>query len=481
MPGFGNQPINVEKDFSAKSITQKILGNIPYKLTPGDTYKIVIQMDETFSQTLILDENYQLEIPFIGTMRVKGMLFSELRQKIIQQIKAERLVDFVDFTLVAPAIFEIFIYGGIKHPGIVTVTPVNTLWEAIVLAEGFKEGGSYRQIKLIRNEKELILDLGKYIRDGDLEQNPRLEPGDRIYIPHTSINVVIKGHVKYPDIFELLPGESLLDLVQMAGGYVPDADRSRIEVNRILEDGSVHSEHVEESESALFEMRNGDVVLVKSTLENKEMILVEGALYGMPTTGTGPQEIPDKIFVFNIPYIKGITLLQVLDKYGGPTNLADVERSYIKRKETGEKVKIDVQNLWTTRNPEQDIELQPDDHIIIPIKPTRIIVAGQVYVPGSFPFQSNRIVLDYIKLAGGIDTQKGDPNRIYFINNQGNKMHVSLDSEVPPGSLIFVDRNPLEKTTYNVSRITIIVSLVASIVSIALDVTNIIDKAFPSE
>jgi polysaccharide export outer membrane protein len=476
IPGFGNQPINVERDFPSSSLTQKILGNIPYKLTPGDIYKIVIQIDETFSQTLVLDENYKLEIPFIGTMEVKGMYFSELRQEIIRQIKSERIVDFVDFTLVAPAIFEVFIYGGVKSPGIATVTPVNTLWEAIILAGGFKEGGSYRQIKLLRNKKELILDLRKYIQEGDLEQNPRLQPGDRIYIPHTSIITEIKGRVLYPDFFEMLPGESLFDLIQMAGGYDPDADRSMIQVSRILEDGSIHIDNVNESEAALYTIKNGDIVFVKSSLENKEMVLLEGALYGKPTTGTEPQQIPDKIIVFNIPYIKGITLLQVLDEYGGPTNYADFEKSIIKRKKTGEIIKIDVENLWKTRNPELDIELKPRDHIVIPIKQIMVIVAGEVYNPGVFPFQSNKIVSDYIKLAGGINVQKGDPNRIFFVDSEGNRIPVTLGSEVPSGSLIFVDRNALEKTTYTVSRFTIIVALIASVVTITLDLTDIINK-----
>lgn len=474
IPGFGNQPVNVEKNVSTKSLIQKILGNIPYKLTPGDTYKIIVQMDETFSQTLVLDENYKLEIPFIGTMQVKDKFFSDLRQDIIRQIKAERVVDFVDFTLVAPALFEVFIYGGVEQPGMVTVTAVNTVWEAIVLTKGFKKGGSYRQIKLIRNKKEYILDLGKYIREGDLEQNPRVEPGDRIYVPHASIVAEIKGHVRYADIFELLPGESLFDLIQMAGGYLPDANKSLIQVNRTNEDGTLRIEYVEDSTISRFLIKNGDIIFIKSALENREMILLEGALYGKPTKGTGPQNIPDKPLMFNIPYINGITLLQVLDTYGGPTNLANVEKSYIRRKATGEKIEIDVKNLWDTKNPELDVELKPEDHIVIPIKPTRVIVAGEVNIPGSFHFQSSTVVSDYIKLAGGIIFEKGDPKRIFFIDSGGRKTPVNLDTEVPPGSLIYVDRRALEKVAYTAGKFAVIVSLVASIVSITVDVTSII-------
>ncbi|MBN2536313.1 MAG: SLBB domain-containing protein [Spirochaetales bacterium] len=476
MPGFGNQPINVEKELSTKAQIQKILGNIPYKLTPGDTYQIVIKLDESFSQTLVLDENYKLEIPFIGTMQVKGMFFSELRQKIVQRIKAERIVDFVDFILVAPAIFEVFIYGGVKQPGIISVTPINTLWEAIVLANGFKQGGSYRQIKLIRDKMEFVFDLRKYIQEGDIEQNPRLEPGDRIYVPHASIIVKIEGDVLYPDNFELLPGESLFDLIQMAGGYLPYADRSSVEVNHIGEDGYLQIEYINETEASRFGMQNGDIVLVKSTLENKEMILIEGALHGKPTTGTEPAKIPDKLLVFNMPYIKGITLLQVLDKYGGPTILADLENSSIIREKTGENIKVDIKTLWDTRNPELDIRLEPSDHIVIPMKQTMVIVAGQVNSPGTFPFQSNRVVSEYILLAGGIDSLKGDPNGIYFIDRLGKRARATLGSEVLPGSLIYVDRNALEKTTYTIGKFSIIAVFIATIAAATVDIVSVFNS-----
>jgi polysaccharide biosynthesis/export protein len=476
MPGFGNQPININEDFSLKALAQKILGDVPYKLTPGDTYKIVIQIDETYTQNLILDENYTLEIPFLGTMQVEGMYFSELRHEIIRRIKADRVVDFVDFFLTAPALFEVFIYGGVKAPGFVTVTPVVTLWEAVVLARGFKEGGSYRQIKLTRNEKEYTYDLGKYIREGDLEQNPRLEPGDRIYVPHTLIVAQLKGQVPFPDYFELLPGESLFDLIQMAGGYMPDADRNRIHVSRIVDDGSLRILSVSENKAPEFMLQNGDIVSVKSVLENPEMILIEAALNGEPAKGTEPQKIQEKLLVFNIPYVKGITLLDVLDTFGGPSVIANTKESFIIRETTGETIDVDVDALWNRRDPELDVELKPRDHIVIPVKQATIIVAGEVNIPGTFPYMSNRSVSDYIKAAGGIDTQKGDPRGIYFVNDAGERTKVKLDTKVPPGSLIYVDRNPLEKTTYVAGKVTIIVALVASVISISLNITEIMNN-----
>jgi polysaccharide export outer membrane protein len=367
MPAFGNQPILTTKIDNEKIIAQKILGTTKYRLTPGDSYKVVIQIRETMTQPLILDENYLLEIPFLGTINVKGMYFSELRQQIIKKIKDKMAVDFIDFVLVSPALFDVFIYGGVENPGTATVTPINTLWEVIVLAHGFKKGGSYRQIELTRNSKTMILDLGKYIGEGDLSQNVILEPGDTIYVPHAEIIARVSGNVMYPDAYELVAGETLVDLIQIAGGLRPDADREKIQVIRMIERGSFSVSYLSFEEGKDFPMQNGDQVRIKSFHENTDMILVEGALYGQPTEGNEPQMIPPKPVVVNVPYIPGMTLLEVLEQFGGPTPLAQAEKSQVIRKRTGEKIAVNVRSLWESRSSNLDIMLEPQDHVYIPM------------------------------------------------------------------------------------------------------------------
>jgi len=474
MPAFGTQIINVEETTNAKILIQKILGNIPYKMTPGDTYKIVIQLDETYTLGMILDQNYELEIPFIGTINVKGRDFAEVRHEIIQQIKAERIVDFVEFTLVAPALFEVFIYGGVENPGFVTLTAVNTLWEAIVSAKGFKPGGSYRNIQLTRNNETKQVDLTQFVRYGDLDQNPRLQPGDKIYVPHAEILTEIKGSVFYPDKFELLPGETLYDLIEVAGGFTPDADKSHIAINRLDKDGSIHIEYIDESRIGDYRIQNADIVNITSNLANKEMLLIEGPLYGIPPKGTEPAKIPTKPLVFTFPYIKGLTLLNLLETFGGPTPLADAENSYIIRDKTGEKIPVDVNKLWLNKDSKADILLEPSDHIFIPVKKLKVIVAGEVNIPNAYPYQTNAKVSDYILVAGGIDAEKGDPNRIFFIDESGKKTKVTLDTEVFPGCLIYVDRNGLEKATFAAGKVAVIVGLIAAVISIAVDINDII-------
>ena len=474
VPAFGNQAILTLKGQKEKILARKILGSNKYKLTPGDTYKIIIKIGETESQPLILDENYLLEIPFIGTVNVKNMYFSELRLRIIREIKKIRVVEFVDFILESPALFDVFIYGGVKNPGIVTITSVNTLWEAIVLANGFIKGASYRKIELLRNGKKTIFDLSRFIRDGDLAQNPLLEPQDRIYIPHAQILTNISGKVYYPDTYELLPGDTLNDLLQIAGGLQPDSEDSVINIFRLTDEKEYILENINLEKSKEYQIKNGDKVVVKSSFKNKEAIIIEGALYSKPPSKDEPNLIPEKPIVVTIPYMPGITLLQILDSFGGPTPLADSEKSYILRKQTGERLYVDIRRLWENREEEKDIKLLPQDHIFVPMINMTVIVSGQVNTPGIFPFRTGATVSDYVKLSGGIDIEQGDLNGIYLVDEIGSRTRIPLKSEVTPGSLIYVDKTPWHHTTYFIDQISIIIGFAAAIITLSAGVVNLL-------
>jgi hypothetical protein len=78
------------------AITQRILAATEYRLTPGDTYQISITMNGLAPYTVILAENYDLDIPYIGTLKVKGMYFSDLRRLVVEKLrKVLPLADFV--------------------------------------------------------------------------------------------------------------------------------------------------------------------------------------------------------------------------------------------------------------------------------------------------------------------------------------------------------------------------------------------------
>ena len=469
--GFGLQPSIVQPPIDPDTLIRRILSATRYKLTPGDSYELVTILEKAERYPLLLSHDFLLDIPYLGTINVEGMYFSELRRTIVKRINAKIPFQFVDFVLTAPALFDIFIHGGVIKPGIATVNPLARVSDAILLAGSLMSGGSFRTVELLRGGSRTVLDLSRFASEADYSQNPLLEPGDRIYIPPAERIVEITGKVWFPGIYELLPGEGLTELLIFCGGTTPEALSQKIRISRIMEDGQTALLTVAALEKT--ELFNGDKIMVASSLENRDMITVDGALYGAPVAGDEAITIPDRNIVINLPYTSGMSLLELLELLGGPTPLAQADQSYIKR--NGQRVPVDVQALWRTRQSHLDLNLEPNDLLVVPRKKSRIVVAGEVNIPDAIPFINGGKVYDYILAAGGINRDSGSKNSIFFIDELGGREKVRLDAEVrDPGTLIYVGKNPWGNTTKFLTDILVITGFVAAILSIT---NNIIDFA----
>ncbi len=475
--GLGNlQTTQIQPSIrNLTQLTKRILSNTNYQPTPGDEYLLMVKMENLQTYLLILQENYDLDVPYIGTINTKNKSFLQLRNFIINKIKSSIPTEYVSFILKSPAQFDIFIYGGVKVPGIITVNPLTRVWDAIALAKGFKPGGSLRHVILERGNKKYTLDLTKFIIDADLKANPLLRPGDKIYVPPAQIVVEISGKVMYPGKYELLPGESLYDLINYAGGLLPDANRDRIKVAQFNGENMIRVSFVSYKDSKNIFPKNGYRITVNSTLQNIGMVTVEGALYGKPLNGAKPIKIPTNKILLNIPYTKGLTLLRVLKQLGGPTPFAEADKSFIISGIDGQKHPVNVRKLWEGKNPKDDIKLSPGDYIVIPMKTLEVYVSGEVNTPGAIPYQTGYTVADYIAAAGGINTDKGDKNGIYFIDKSGHRTRTNLLADVKPGSVIYVDKNLWTKTQDNFNNIVVVTSFVTSLINFTTLILNFIN------
>jgi len=428
-----------------KMILVKSLGVSDYMVTPGDVYEIFITMtnprdfnniSQTF--TLVLSNKYELEIPYIGVISASGMTYHSLRELVLKKIKEKITVQFIEFKLSAPGVFEVFVYGAVKTSIFANATSFSRITD-LLLQVGLMSTSSFRNIQLFRGGKTITLDLIKYLNRGDLAQNPQLEPGDKIFIPFQRFFCEIKGAVLKPGMYELVEGETLADMLTLCGGILPVALSEKIQVMSIAAKADTTVEFLDMQSAASYKMKTGDIVQIKSKLENKGTLLVEGAFYDKPYNGTGVQLIPVVPAVFNLPYLKEYTLLSVLELIGGPTPYAQFEKSVIIR--NGETIPIDVKTLWDKRDRVYDVKLEAYDHIIVPIQNLNVAISGYVYRPGVFPFASNKTVGDYLRLAGGLVVNAGDPGRIYKVEPSGKKIKSNFTDIVSPGTLLFVDRN----------------------------------------
>jgi polysaccharide biosynthesis/export protein len=453
-------------------ITQRIMSSTRYKLTPGDVYLLSITMETVVNYSLILQQNYDIDIPYMGTRNMKGMYFTDLYKLVTDGLKKLLpLSQFVSLTMQSPARFDVSVFGGVVTPGIVTVYPLSRVSDAVALCGGRKPGASYRNVNIIRGDQRISVDLWRYSGDAVSEENPFLEPGDKVYVPAAQVTVSLSGQVKYPGAFELLPGETLQMLVAYEGGTLPDALTSSVEILHFKPDGTTGQTIVDLAKNAAVTLSDGDRVRIPSIIENRNMVLVSGAIFGAPVATDKPVTIPILPVSLNVPYTPGLSLLSVLEAVGGPTPYARAKESIIVRKATGERIITDVEALWSTRDPQKDIQLQPGDSVTVPLV-TEVFVAGEVHAPGKVPYNPALVVSDYIVASGGINIDTGDPNGVYFVDKKGARTKTALTAPVLPGSLIVVDRNAYTKTVVTLNNTTAITQAIVLVLGF---LTTLID------
>ncbi len=458
-----------------------------YLPTPGDVYQLVIDFGAnpmlrddaalvpTQRFSVVLQRDYTLELPYIGQLNTEGLSYLELRSQIIPRIRQRALAEYVSFDLSAPAEFDVFVWGNVAKPGYYTVDALMRITDVIAMGGGQVNGGTRRRVVVKNNGTEQEYDMLRHIRSGELDQNPLLIPGDRVHIPPAGRVVQLTGAVRVPGSYEILPDETLADVIEFAGGLTPTAQMEKLRFERLNGDNRYATYNVGDTPPDELVLEDGDMIAVPSSTTTSETITVEGAVFTSPAQEGSPRSVPLSPVLLDIPYTPGMTVLSLLETLGGPTPFAQEQRSYIIRGETGERLPIpDLATIWTERRYDRDIVLRPGDYLVVPQQDLNVRVTGLVNAPGTFRFISGYSVADYLTLAGGIEPENGSHDRIYFQAPDGELTDVAMNTPVPPGTTVFVDRNIWGGSKQFFTNVFVVTGWITGIISAATAVINFI-------
>jgi protein involved in polysaccharide export with SLBB domain len=205
-----------------------------YVIGPDDELRIRIWGQINFSGNLRVDRSGNIYLPQIGTVQVAGLQFSALDQHLRSAVaQFYRNFDLsVDIGRIRS--IQVYISGQARRPGAYTISSLSSLVDALFATGGPSPEGSLRHI-LLRREGNTIADFDLYdlLIRGDKSKDVRLLPEDVLYVPPAGPEVAITGSVRSPGIFELRNGETIGDLLEMAGGATAVASNSRISLERV--------------------------------------------------------------------------------------------------------------------------------------------------------------------------------------------------------------------------------------------------------
>ncbi|HKJ85537.1 MAG TPA: SLBB domain-containing protein, partial [Spirochaetia bacterium] len=180
------------------------------------------------------------------------------------------------------------------------------------------------------------------------------------------------------------------------------------------------------------------------------------------------------------PYTPGMTVLRVLERFGGPTNFAEPERSFVIRGQDRTREPIpDLGTLWSERQWDRDIALRPGDRLVVPMKRLVVAVGGSVNSAGAFPFTSGYTVGDYLELAGGVDEENGSPARLFFAEPDGTRTRVEVSTPVPIGASIHVGRSAWGRTKQAFADVFTVTGWITGIIGVVTVIIEFVELVGP--
>ena len=369
-----------------------------YVLGPGDRITVRVFGLQELSVEAKVQSNGNMTIPYAGEVPLAGLALSDAESVIKQRLKKAGFASLgsgqsqMRLNISEMRSIQVLIWGAQK-PGSYTLPSLATAFQALYVAGGPGTNRSYRNVRIMRNGKLLrIVDLYEYLAHGDRSSDINLQDNDIIFIPYYEQRVRLRGEVKTPAIYELLPNENLLNALNYAGGFTEIAYKETIEIMRYGNQGKeIYSVDIAALDT--FSIIGAEVLTVASILDQfKGRIRVEGAVQRPGYYGT-TLGMSLTAAIENAGGLSPTALKQVVLVYSNPKNGARAYKSY---------------DLQAILSGELVVAVQENDEIFIADSQRLFIkepvsIFGDVIHSGTYDYGDGMSVADLLLRAGGFE------------------------------------------------------------------------------
>ena len=387
---FKNSNLTFEPNLRIATPTNYVIG-------PDDEITIDITGDNEASYKLRVSPEGTIRIEYAGIVAVSGLTVEQVSGKIRSRLASTYPGLSSGRTRVTIGIgnirsIKVTLLGEVVKPGSYTLPSLASVFNALYVSGGPTENGSFREIEVIRNNRIVgKLDVYDFLLKGFQTNNIRLHDQDIIRVPTYKVRVELSGEVKRPALFEILPNETLSNVINFAGGFSDQAYTERIKVLQ----NTAKERRITDVFAAYFRSyspKSGDKYFVEPILNRFEnRVVIEGAVFR-----PGHYELEN-----------GLTLGQLIKKAEGLKEDAYLSRGYIKRlmqDNSMELISFDLSNIVSGKA--ADIPLQREDIITISSifglrESYTVSIYGEVRTPGTFRYFENTSLEDMVILANG--------------------------------------------------------------------------------
>ena len=419
---------------------------------------LILTGDVELAHTLEVNREGFVVIPQVGQLFVNTLTLEQLCTLLFEQLgrvysgirRGPTATTSFEVTVARVRTVQVYVVGEVTRPGSYQIPSVGTVLAALYEAGGPTAFGNFRNIE-VRRRNDLIaqLDLYDYLLRGLARQDTRLETGDVVFVPVLGKRVSIEGAVRRSAIFGLRPGETLRDLVEIAGGVRPDAVLQRITISRIVPPGQRRPDDparmvvdvplLPDTAVAPFPMEPGDEVRVWEITRS----------FGRYVELNGSVQHPG---VYG--WRQGMRLSELIGLAGGFRPAVYAGRAHIERLHPADSTRY----ILPVRLPQDSVATYPDDVVlqeydIVTIygrdefREERVVrIAGMVNNPGRYPYRVGMTLRDLVLMARGFrDGAYLDTAEVARLPADRSGGQLAFTLRVPMDSTYLLER---DSTTY---------------------------------
>jgi polysaccharide export outer membrane protein len=227
-----------------------------YVIGPEDVLEVTFWQDESLNATIKVRQDGKISLDIIGEINAAGLTTGELEKNIVKQMsRYNKAISHAVVRITEYGYRKVYITGQVLNPGKYTFEQIPDLYSLINEAGGVTEEGDLSRVMVVRGgdkggEVEVV-NVSAMVASGNLEQLPKINPGDAIEIPLAPAGLpgralsdraelknifYVTGEVHSPGALTLEPNIDILDAVALAGGPTEFANLKNVRV--VSKDGS---------------------------------------------------------------------------------------------------------------------------------------------------------------------------------------------------------------------------------------------------
>lgn len=268
--------------FSGFPLSNSLIESAPmspnYIIRSGDLLGVLITGIIDFNDIVKVANDGYITVPDVGRFSAAGSTLKDLNElfriSINNRFTGSEGVIYLDKIRAN----QVYVLGAIPFPGQYAISSQSSLVNLLASSGGIQENTSLRNIKHIRNGEIIeTIDLYDLLIDGKVNIGQSMSSSDVILFSGIESVVSILGEVNRPAKYEILPDQTLADLIRYSLGYTPLADLDRVIVRRL--NSSQETIYVPRNEISSFKLAAGDEIIIqKSSLSKSNYVSVEGEI-----------------------------------------------------------------------------------------------------------------------------------------------------------------------------------------------------------